>query len=403
MLTLMKGQILESSIEYLQNVSRSIWYFEESLISLNFDPESQKYKTLVTRVETATIFRENKRFVKNFVKGLFLLPVYIILLGMPFAYPFFLMGTHFSFLEYFFIYTLFILITLLNSLMMAFALRYYQNFEIRIGLTGVSVLSFGSLVALCLPLYACSGMPETVLKASLVSSFLAVYCITGLFVLSRLFGEFLVDFVFYSKKITITKALILDSAYKIARAKWNECIDNGYYRKEAMIEIERLAQLIESDMASHILPGDRAISKWKTELLLAKANGIRRFKQELINPGVNSGHELEVKFNEVFKNILGNNWKAIPEDWDMLKGIQKKSFIQRMRSFVVAVIPLTTVLCIKYFAPTALNESYIQIGMIVSGLWLIVSALMWLDPNLGDKLTTIKSMKSMFRGGNNED
>ena len=103
MLTLMKGQILESSIEYLQNVSRSIWYFEESLISLNFDPESQKYKTLVTRVETATIFRENKRFVKNFVKGLFLLPVYIILLGMPFAYPFFLMGTHFSFLEYFFI------------------------------------------------------------------------------------------------------------------------------------------------------------------------------------------------------------------------------------------------------------------------------------------------------------
>lgn len=400
---LMSGNVLSSSKEYIRNIDRSKRYFEKSLINLNIDSESEKYKMLVGQIETATIFRENKQLVKDLVRGLFFMPFILCVVVLPVAYPLFFMEKSFTISEYIFAYLLYVICLIINSVIFTFALDYFQNFEIRIGKFGVRLLGFFSFVILCLPLYGCDGLSETVFKASLVSSFLAVYGALGAFILGRLFGEFLVDFVFYSRKIRITKSLILDSAFRMAVIKWDECLDNGSYRSQAMIEMERFAKLIEIDMSSHIIPGDPITNKWKNESLSAKANGIRRYKKELIIPGAKSAEKLRGTFDKVFVNIVNNNWEALPSSTESLRNLHRKTFFAAVRSFIVATFPVGLFLCVNHFAPNSVNKSFWDIGLIVSVLWLIVSVLMWLDPSLADKLATMKSMRSMFKGGSGDD
>lgn len=394
---------LKTTQDYIRNIARSKRRFEDSLISMEFDPQSDDFKELVTRIETSTVFRENKRLTKGIVSEFFFVFFMSCLISLPIIFPLVFMGRIFDFWEYVFIYVIYAVVSTINVLIVTFMLDYYRNFEIRIGTIGVNILGFISFVLICLPLYACSGMSETVLKAGLVSSFWMLYCAFGAFLLIRFCGEFLIDFLYYSKKIRITNALILDSTFKIARAKWEECLVKTGYKRHLMIEIERLAKLIESDLASHIYTGDPATTKWKSELMLAKANGIRAFKKDLINPGPESASKLKKGFNQIYKNIVKNNWEALPEDMNAVLNMKKKNFWSALRSFLVAFLPVSLVLSVKYFSPNAVPSSSIEIGLIVGTLWLIVSALIWLDPNLTDKLSTMKSVRSVFRGGQSEE
>ena len=47
-------------------------------------------------------------------------------------------------------------------------------------------------------------------------------------------------------------------------------------------------------------------------------------------------------------------------------------------------------------------ENYLHIGIVIGGLWLLISLLLWLDPNLADKINTVKSFRSVMKGSQSE-
>ncbi|MGJ8661859.1 MAG: hypothetical protein ACSHXL_07460, partial [Bacteroidota bacterium] len=74
-----------------------------------------------------------------------------------------------------------------------------------------------------------------------------------------------------------------------------------------------------------------------------------------------------------------------------------KSFVDGLRSFLVAILPFSLIMSIKAYAPNSIPADYIHFSLIISALWLVVSFLLWLDPNLADKISTIKSFRSVFK------
>ena len=213
------------------------------------------------------------------------------------------------------------------------------------------------------------------------------------------FIELLVDAYYFSNKVQITDALILESSYSLTLIQWNEAIKKRNLRQNALTEIERLAGLIEKDWSSHILPGDEKTNKWKNNTLIGIATSIRKNKRLVIIPSINTPNDLKGNFDLIFEKIIKHDIQGLIDEEVPVNRIKKKSRIELLQSFIVAILPLSIAFSLRYLPAGTIDTNYIHLSIIISALWLLLSALLWLDPNLADKISAVKSVKDVFKQG----
>lgn len=231
-----------------------------------------------------------------------------------------------------------------------------------------------------------------------------IACLMDLALLVSLSVEPFIDTYYFSKKIELTDELILESIYKLASYKnWDELLRKRNKRNIIMAEIERLAGLIENDWANHLKIGDERNERWKRKTLKGIATGVRKLKREVMLPSLDSGKVLSEKFNKMFEDILEHNLNGFIQEDLPVERIRKKSFFEMFKRFFVAIIPIFSALGIYKYWPDLMPSGYKGIPLMVGAGWLILCLLLWLDPQLAEKIAALKSGKNIFSSSSSLD
>lgn len=374
--------------------------FQNSLIKIGIKHNSNEHVYKRALYWNAINFRRNKKLIKSLLKN-FLTPFFVLgLVLVPFTVNYFLFGIQLTFWQHILNYVLtFITILSIVSFTDAF-FDFIENFEVKIGRPMTKLIQLTAILLFCLLFYWVMPWEDSLIKAVLISTFFCIYFMIFALIVEFLISEVLVDMYYFSKKIQITDALILESSFQISNLNWCEIIQKRNSRQEVLLEIERLAKLIERDWSGHISPGDEKTKNWKTTTLIGISGGIRKYKREIIIPGENSAENLKEQFEKIYKNIVLHNLKGLLNEEVPAARIRKKSNLETLQSVLVSVLPLAFAICLKIYGTKLIPDAYIHIAIVISSLWIMIYVLLWLDPNLDDKITTLKSFKSVI--GKNE-
>lgn len=395
-----KSLIKNDTKEYLKDVYRGNRFFSQSIIALGYPSGSEDYIRLTKLYSLAVNFRSNKKLVKAFLGNLLLTPTFIFMALLPFGVPFFLFEYRLGGGGYFLTYLLTLVFGLLIALIMNNILEFVNNFNVKMGKALTRMIQVTIIGSFCALLYFVLPIEEGIFKATFLSIYSITFLIIAYSIFEYVFSEVLVDSFYYSRKIQITDALIIESSFRLANMKWVNAIRNKTLRQGVLDEIERLSGLIEKDWSSHVIAGDEKTNRYKVRTLTSIANRFRRFKRSLIIPSANTATELETQFNSIFEKVLKHDLQALIDAEVTAERLKKKSRFAILQSFLVAVLPIFSVLIIKNYFAGVIDESVLHIGIALSGLWLLICLLLWLDPNLADKLATIKSFKDVIKGDN---
>jgi hypothetical protein len=401
-LSLSRSMIKSATINYIKDVHQNNRFFELSLVDLNYERGDKDFTRLSRLYSQAVNFRSNKKLVKSFLSNILLTLTIVLMVFLPFGIPFFFFCVKLGFFSYLLIYLVTIIAGLLTGFIVMSILEFTENFSIKIGKALTKLLKAGLILLFCSICWLVLDMDEGIFKAS----FLSVYGIAGLMIGYSIFeyivSEFLVDAYYYSRKIQITDALIIESSFRLSKVNWSNAVRSKILRQDVIDEIERLSSLIERDWSSHIITGDEKTDRYKTKTLSSIANRFRRFKRSLIIPSNDTPSELENHFKSIFEKILKHDLQSLIDAEVTAERLKKRSKFAGLQSFLVAILPLCTTLIIKNYFPNAVDENILHIGIVISGLWLLISILLWLDPNLADKIATIKSFRDAVRGDKSE-
>lgn len=358
-------------------------------------------KRLTNLYLSAVFFRRNKAIIKNLVENLFISLVLIAALAIPFITISFILKAPFHWWQNLITYVLSYALTGVNALLISRLITFVDNFQVKVGKPITELVGYFLLVSFTLELLILNWFDSILLKAVIVSSLLIIYGVVTLVILKFIFDN-IVDLIFYSKKIQMTNALILEAAYGLRKMRWDEIIRDHLQRQKAIDEVERLASLIEIDYNSHIKARDKKLTKWKTETLKGIAEGLRNLKREIMIPTSSAVAELNKKFDEVFSKVAVNDIFGLAGHEVPASRVRKKSLVDFIKSFIVALSPLTIMILLKVYPVIELPHNYIQIGFFVTGLWALISLLIWFDPNLADKIATIKSANSLLKSNSTD-
>lgn len=395
-ISLAKEDVRALSIDYIKQRAKGLSKFNISLLNQNFKSESDEFISMIDLYETATNFRSNKKLIKALIEGFIVTPLLVLTIIIPGMMPSYFSEIKFGFWQFALIYLISIggIFTIISGILSVS--NFIENFEVKIGKTLtrmiqlVSFLSFSSLA------YYCFKMDDGFVRICLLSIYGMLFVAIIFSIINYVLSEILVDAIFFSKKIQITDALIIESSFRLSQTNWSNAVKKRKERQMALVEIERLALLIEKDWSGHILPGDEKTNKWKVNTLKGIASSFRKIKRKIIIPSSETPLELEQKFNSIFHKIMIHDLQGLMDEEVPAARIRKRSFVSALQSFIVAILPIALALCIKLYASSIMDESYLHITLILSGLWLLISLLIWLDPNIADKISTVKSVRSMF-------
>lgn len=399
-LSFSRKTILRNIENYSENVKTKDPQFESSISKLGISkgPEFSRINKLYT---SAILFRNNKKLVKLLVKNFFATPLILVVIISPILTTSLFMHLTLEFWEYARDYSLIYLCTFFGGLFIANftinCIEFIQNFEVKIGKAITRFMIFSFLVGQSTIFFYIQNMPDNLIKAILISIYSVLVLLLTIKLIFYFFSEVLVDAFYFSKKLQITEALIIESSYKLSKSNWKQIVKLRPERQDSLIQIERLARLIESDWNNHFLSGDEKTTIWKNKKLQSISDGIRSHKQELIIPSEKSDIVLSEAFKSVFEKIIKNNFQGLICAEGTKLNTNKKSIIRSLQSFLVAIIPLSVAVLLKIFPINSINENYIHIGLGLACLWFLLSLLLWLDPNLSDKIATAKSLTSVFK------
>ncbi|MBN8696709.1 MAG: hypothetical protein J0L87_09275 [Bacteroidetes bacterium] len=351
---------------------------------------------LIELYSTAVIFRSNKKFIKNiFDQIVYFLIIAGALLLPYFTTCYFYQNITFPWYKFLIIYSVAYLIVLLLGFVLINFFEIISKFEIKIGKALNNLIIF-----LLLGLFCYSGYwfynSEFILLIGVFSGYVLLYLVIVLLVFSYIL-ESIIDAYCYSNKIQITDALILESAYRLSLTNWNNAVKNKKTRQIALSEIERLSSLVEKDLSSHIVPGDEKTNKWKNNTLLGISTSIRKNKRKLIIPSINSPVELKAKFDLIFEKFLKNDFQGLVDSEVPVARIKKRSILGMLQSFIVAILPVSISFSMNYLPNGIIDSNYIHFATIIGCIWFLVSVLIWLDPNLSDKISAFKSVKDTLK------
>ncbi|PZE17085.1 hypothetical protein DNU06_10095 [Putridiphycobacter roseus] len=387
-------------IEYNKDINNSKAKFTNSIKSI-YPNDNAERKNLINLYEAAVLFRSNKKLRKKLfeivIQNIGILSLFLT----PFLLPILFFKEHFNIWEYILNYLLTILVSLVLVMVLIPLFSFITNFKIKIGRALSGFIKLILLIIACFSIYYFIDLKEGVLKGGILSAYTLFYIILLISSVTY-FVHFLVDAVYFTDKIQLSDELIIESAYRLSKVEWNLAIKRRSVRQNTIDEIERLAGLIEKDWSSHILPGDERTDKWKIKTLNGIASSIRAYKRQLIIPSVKTPIELKAQFKNIFEKILKHDIKGLLDAEVPASRIRKKSKFAILHSIIVAALPISAGLIIKNYFPNLMEEGILNIGIAIGALWLLISVLLWLDPNLADKIATIRSFKDVI-GSNNSD
>lgn len=363
-------------------------------------------KDFIVLITRAIRFRKQKALVKELLSSL-LIPA---LTGASIIFPIWFSCKTFSFCDAYGVIKLIgialigLVLSVLLALLFISVANYFTSIETRISRLGSRICSFlliGLIHTFAWFLFSkCDCIWVLIPFISCLGLVIIIDGAFAIFVLSQP----LPDIYYYSKKVNLTDELILESSYTLASYNnWENIFRKKNRRNLVISEIERLATLIENDWSSHIKVGDERTEKWKQKTLKGIAYSIRKLKREVILPSPTSSQFLSDKFNILFEHILNHNLQGFLQEDIPAYRIKKKSVIDSIRRFIVAVLPFAGALSIYIYFPKFLPEDYKGLPVIIGTGWLILCLLLWLDPQIGEKIFILKSGKNLFSSSPDED
>lgn len=388
-------------LEYKADLTEGIENFKNDLSKYYSDEESSDSKVISQLFNTAQTFRANKKLIKDLVRTIIVNTSSLFFIFTPFIFNFLYQPFKFTTGTYLIVSLASFTLGILSLYLLGQILSFIKTFEIKIGKILFKSINF-LVIVLIVSSYLIIQEIEIGLSKSIIYTIYIMVGILILLVVLITFAELLIDAYYFSKKIQITDALIIESCYQLTITNWNEAIKKRSKRQNALIEIERLSYLIENDWSSHIIPGDEKTNDWKTVTLKGIAAGIRHLKREVIVPSENGAMVLSEKFTSIFQKILKHDIKGLLGAEVPALRVKKISKLKVLQSVLTAILPFSLLLALKYYPIIDLPQNYLHIGMVISGAWLLVSLLFWLDPNLAEKVTTLKSLQSVMKNQSDE-
>ena len=378
---LSKKEISNAINEYKMELKDGKTKFSQNIAKYGFVIASTDNIRLSDLYSTAVTFRSNKKLVKKIFGQIMFLPLWFGILVIPFIIPKCLYPlTEFKWSDFLINYMICYLAVILLALFLIPLFDTISNFEIRIGKALNNLILFTVLALFCSSGYCFYNNLESI-PLGIFCGYILVYLIISVLIIEYL-TELIIDAYYFSYKVQITDALILESSYRLTFTKWHEAVKKKKLRQTTLSEIERLASLIEKDWSNHTIPGDEKISKWKANTLIGIAMSIRKTKRQVIIPSLNAPIELKTSFESIFEKILKHDIQGLIDEEVPVSRIKKKSRLELLQSFIVAIVPLLISIGMRYLPSGTIEPNYIHLSIIISSIWFLLSALLWLDPNL---------------------
>lgn len=405
-ISLTGGKFRQSLFDAEKSIQRDINSFKLKLDNISSKNKTQSPKNIHELFARALRFRKKKGLIKEFISSFIIIPIILFSIIAP---PIILkeLNTNFRTKEIIPV----ILIALSGfgiSLILIFFFEsiysYFKNIKAKISGLILGIIAFvfwASLHASIILLYnKCSSNFEYIS----VNTLLCMAILYDSSLITYLLIEIIPDVYFFSQKINITDELIMESAFNLASEKnWGNVIRKRNQRNAILNEIERLAKLIENDWSNHIQTGDERNEKWKNKTLRGVAHGIRKTKQEIIIPRSDSPERLNKYFNDLLENLLTHNINWFLTEEVPSERLRKHSIIDSIKRIIVATLPLIVALCIYKFLPEFIPDDYKGLPIIIGSGWLIICLLIWLDPQIGDKISIARGGRNFFTSNKNEN
>lgn len=398
---LSRPTIKQAVADYKKKVSDEEKSFEEKLNHIN-GLDEKEVKRLKRYYKNAIIFRSNKSLRKEIAGSATFLPGLVLLFILPILYPLFFTKQAITVGDYILIYFGANLLSIIILLISFGVFDFIKSVEIKIGKTISFLVKSIFILSICSMFFLKLEQLHIILNWIVLCTIYQAYLFIFLSTLDFIFIQ-IVDFRFYSKKLQLTEALIIESAFRLLNTNWFNSIRLNTKRQETLSELERLAGLIENDWSSHIKTGDEKTTKWKNDTFKGIAEGIRSLKKQIIRPDDQTSFELKSAFEGIFEKIVKYDIKGLVGAEVPAVRVHKQSKLKAFKSVLVAILPLLLAITLKLFKIEGIPENYIHIAISISGLWLIISVLLWLDPNLADKIATIKSARGLLKSKQEED
>gem|GEM_PF-6090549 len=385
----------------IKNAETNIFQQNKDFVefALKAGGDEVKVKELSVLLTKALRFRKRKAIIKKVASSLMFWPFLLLVLGLPVLQASYT-SQHYTDLKgwgFTGITVLLFLLGVVFTVIIGTIANFITKLEVKIGRSFRMIIRFALLVLPHLYVYYSYNTPDTWWRLIAVWSCLMVCIVFDMVLVMQLFIDTFPDVYFYSQKIHLTDELMLESVYGLAKEKdWNTLMRKRNRRNVMIGEVERLASLIEFDWNSHVTVKDSKNEKWKNTTTRGIANGIRRLKRELILPGPRSEEILKTRFNELFVCIINHNLQGFIQENVPAHRIKKTSPLKIVQQFLVALLPmlLGVGLC-KYFSGIVPPE-YQGVVLLVGIAWFIVCVLLWLDPNLADKMMVVKRGRNLM-------
>lgn len=395
-----KKQILKSAQEL---VNEGLIF--KNYLLVNYSGLKNEDKELYTEMFVSAVrFRFMKRDIKKIIDTFTGMLFMICLIICPFIMDWYF-GNKFNWSS-----IGIVLLSFLGFIISMFILapisQYLEMISIKVGnwISSLSAFLFTVLLLIILyrfyPLYDYNFLCKLFLIIGLSLLGVIFFTIFNLIVLKSI-----VDIVMYSAKIRLTDELILESVWKLVNSntKIQTIVRKRNKRNELLLNIENLAQLIQYDWANHVRPKDPRYSKWKQRTFAAVADDIRKLKKSVMFPDKSQLDHLTNRFRHLLDCIITHDLcQLIPDEMPAYR-IKKKSVLKIIKGILVAIIPIILTLLLYREYCDYLPKDYHAMPVIIASGWLLLNLVLWLDPNLGDKIKLLSRSSNFMSTINNDD
>ena len=272
--------------------------------------KQSEIQQLTKLFSTAILFRQNKKLRKEITTQFYLFICVIIIFLLPGIIFKFSSKLERTIGEFLLVYVFSVIVLITVGLITVGILNFISNFEVRIGKALKNLLETLFIAGIISLVNATDYMTDSLIKWSILSGLMMLYIVIAFSIFIFLTKAF-IDFRFYSQKILITDALILESSFRLSNMNWPIVIRRRTQRQDALNELERLARLIENDWSLHLKTGDEKTTKWKNDTFKGIAEGIRSLKKQIIQPDPETPTQLKSAFEGIFQKIVNHDIKGL--------------------------------------------------------------------------------------------
>lgn len=398
-LVVKSNEIKKDTRQHEKDIAANKEKFIKKCIADFKDISKSQISSSAIKFGKALRYKKKKQFIKDVTNALLVNLILALLVCMP-IFSVILSNNHWSFILKIWVVYAIILIILLSLLTKVTA--FIQIVLDKSSRTIKTILAFFLWVFLCFVSYNYYQKSDylSILFFSIATSINILQTISYL---NYFIVEPLIDLFMYKGKIVNIQYLILESAFNLNNKDISiNLLKNNKYKNGLIEDLEKLASMIENEWPSEIITYDSNTHKWKQKTFQSIAISIRKKKRLIIIPSKANLTELKTHFNSYLINIINNDWQSFINEDIPSERIKKKSITRLIKSVVITFLPICTYITIEYFCPQIIPEHFKQITLLFAIIWLAMNILLWLDPNLLDKLSAAKTAKSLFDKGDGE-